>query len=156
MNTIRGYFSQYFTNLFKNYQKYFTHPENLDNWDLKDVFNHELFIENDNSGTDFFKDFFFTRTWTIFIEGLIIPETVEEVQVHKHFDECIKNLDKENIFSCVNTFKDSFEEKEEFSFLFHPEKYFGKNASMKNLYLDGVDNNGIKIEYCVETIEIQE
>ncbi|CAI2375139.1 unnamed protein product [Moneuplotes crassus] len=156
VNDIRGYFLQYFADLFKNYLKYFTRPKNLETWDLKDVFNQDLFLKNDNSETDFFKDFFATRTWVVFLETKIIPDTVEQVQIHKHFDQCIKNLSKLPLFFATNVFKGIEKSKEIFTYSFHPEKFNGGCFSMKNDYINCMDINDLKIDQFIQTIEIQD
>jgi hypothetical protein len=54
---------------------------------VKDVFDQREFLVNDNTGTDFYKEFFLTRTWLIFLEEKIAPQNVMQLQIHKQFTE---------------------------------------------------------------------
>lgn len=155
MNQIRGFFLEYFADLFKSYLKYFSRPKDLETWDLKDVFNQESFLENDNSGTDFFEDFFTTRTWVIFLETKIIPDTVEQIQVHKHFDQVIENLSKRPLFFSQNLFTEETKSKELFNYQFHPENFNEGSFCMSKDYLQKFDMNDWKISNFIQTIEIQ-
>lgn len=87
MNKIRGCFCHYFADLFKEYELYFSKPDNIFDYDVKDVFDNKAFLEKDNTGTDFYKEFFLTRTWLIFLEEKIAPQNVMQLQIHKQFSE---------------------------------------------------------------------
>ena len=93
----------------------------------------------------------------IFIEGIIAPSSVTQIQTHKHFDECIHSLKNESIFINKEHFPDDLpSEKEQFEYLFYPEKYFDKKKSLQKHYIETFDNNDIYIENCITNIEIQE
>ena len=155
---MRAWFWQYFASLFKDYDRYFTRPSNVLAWDFREVFDQKAFIEANDIDSDFYKDFFQTRTWMVFLEAKIAPETVEQVQTVKHFDEWIQNLDFGNLYNVSSSYfpNSPFEEKEEFEYLFAPEKYFHPQMSLQAYYMSSLDTNDVKIEQWVKTIEIQE
>lgn len=126
-------------------------------FDLKYVFNQQEFMENEDSTTDFFKDFFLTRTWMVFLENKIYPQNVQQVQTLKQFDECIKNLEPDRMFHVSSSYfsDDLDEEKEKFEYLFSPDKYLDKTKSFQEYYINTIDVNGLLIENCIKTIEIQ-
>lgn len=127
-------------------------------WDSREVFDQKAFIEKESKETDFFQDFFITRSWMLFLEGKIAPETVSQVQLHKQFDQCIEKLDNKAYFDISNDFfGDSIPEaKEEFEFLFNPDRFMNLSHSLKYSYINTLDFNGICIDQCVKTMEIQE
>ena len=97
-----------------------------------EIFNQKSFLENDISKTDFYKDFFMTRAWAVFLESKMIPETIEQVQIHKHFDDWIEKLDSYNIFNTPSIlFNSKEEEKEVFTYKFSPEKFIPKTSTLK-------------------------
>lgn len=94
----------------------------------------------------------------MFLEGKIAPQTVREVQMHKHFDQWIRNLSDEKMFNITPGFfsDDIAEEKESFEYFFSPEKYMDKNLTLQKYYIESHDINGVSIKNCIKTIEIQE
>lgn len=142
VNIIRSLFCNYFADLFKNYEKYYTPPDNVLDWDINEVFDQREFLEKEDSKTDFYKDFFMTRTWMIFLESKITPETVSQVQLHKHFGECILKIKGSKSISVNNNiFNDSEEEeKEYFEYPFVPEKYMNISLSFQKAYIETRDN----------------
>lgn len=127
-------------------------------WDFREVFDQREFIAANDIDSDFYKDFFTTRTWMVFLEAKIAPETVEQVQKMKHFDEWIQNLKQDTLFNVSSSYfpNSPLDEKEEFEYPFVPEKYFHHKLSLQIYYMSSLDTNDVKIENWVKTIEIQE
>ena len=142
---VRGLFLRYFADLFKNYAKYIKRPANVLEYDLKDVFDSREFLESNEYITDFYKDLLLTRTWMLFIDGIIAPTSAEQIQKHKHFDECIQSLENEILFIDKEHFPEDLPNVKEaaIEYLFQPERYLDKKKSLQKHYLETVDINDI-------------
>lgn len=137
---------QYLAQLFKNYEKFLDIPTEKEHWEINEVFDQD-FINSVDKTTDFYSDLLITRTWQVFIENKISPRTVEQVQMHKQFDSIITDLQAQSYFRIKPDYiiEEPYEEKEQFEFLFNPDRYFNSVSDFKDLYIDSSDINGFPI-----------
>jgi len=129
----------------------------MSSWDIKEVFNKAAFLKEKDKTSDFYKDFLMTRTWMIFIEEKIMPNNISQIQTQKQFDKWVSHLEEKQMYAIPHNFftEEVDEESEVFEFYFSPIKYADKTKLLQEWYIDTEDINGVKIDRCIKTVEIQ-